>query len=264
LLKYLLRKVKVVDVQERHSKSCGVCYLSDMQTAQDIKILYEDNHCIAVVKPAGMLVQGDISGDESLMDHLKNFIKHRNAKPGNVFLGLIHRLDRNVEGIVVFGKTSKGASRISEQIRNHTFSKEYHAWVMGSVEPRQGTLIHYIERDAAQNISRALSFPRQGADKAELSYEVVEGRSVGNQSFSLVKIQLKTGRHHQIRAQFAAVHHPLMGDTKYGSPIALADRKIALCATAVGFEKPVPTEGADPRVIISIPVPVFPLEIPKN
>lgn len=235
-----------------------------MQTAQDIKVLYEDNHCIAVVKPAGVLVQGDISGDESLIDQVKAFIKKRDSKPGNVFLGLVHRLDRNVEGIVVFGKTSKGASRISEQIRNHTFSKEYHAWVMGDVAPQKGTLIHYIERDVAQNVSRALSFPRQGADKAELSYEVVENRSVGNQVFSLVKIQLKTGRHHQIRAQFAAIHHPLIGDTKYGSPISLSDRKIALCATAVGFEKPVPTEGADSQIKISIPVPVFPLESPKN
>lgn len=230
-----------------------------MSTNFDLKILYEDNHCIVVFKPAGVLVQGDISGDETLMDHVKSFIKTRDKKPGNVFLGLVHRLDRNVEGIVVFGKTSKGASRISEQIRNHTFIKEYHAWVMGTVAPQQGTLVHYIERDVARNTSRALSFPRQGADRAELSYEIIETKNIGTQSYSLVKILLKTGRHHQIRAQFSTIHHPLIGDTKYGATISLPNRKISLCATAIVFEKPVPNDTGDLQVRIDIDVPIFPL-----
>ncbi len=224
-------------------------------------ILFEDNHCIVVHKPAGILVQGDISGEPSLLDEVRNYIKIRDHKPGNVFLGLIHRLDRNVEGIVVFGKTSKGASRISEQIRNHSFVKEYHAWVAGELQPHKGHLIHYIERDVAHNVSRALTYPRNGALKAELSYEVVQTNVLQDSlehKCSLVRIQLMTGRHHQIRAQFSAVHNPILGDTKYGSKIKIKDQRIALYATSIKFTRVVPQPGQEPVITVSIPVPDIP------
>ncbi len=198
----------------------------------DIKILFEDNHLIAVYKPAGILVQGDKSGDISLMEEVKSYLKRKYDKPGNVFLGLIHRLDRNVDGIVLFAKTSKGASRLSEQFRNHTIKKEYHAWVHGLLKDKKGVLINYIEHDENQNYSKVFDNERHGSDMAELSYELIKTEG----EFSLLKIILKTGRHHQIRAQLSHIKHPIVGDSKYGSNISLPEKKIALTATSLTFE----------------------------
>lgn len=198
----------------------------------DIKILFEDNHLIAVYKPAGILVQGDKSGDISLMEEVKSYLKRKYDKPGNVFLGLIHRLDRNVDGIVLFAKTSKGASRLSEQFRNHTIKKEYHAWVHGLLKDKKGVLINYIEHDENQNYSKVFDNERPGSDMAELSYELIKTEG----EFSLLKIILKTGRHHQIRAQLSHIKHPIVGDSKYGSNISLPEKKIALTATSLTFE----------------------------
>ena len=212
----------------------------------DIKVLYEDNHLIAVYKPAGILVQGDKSGDISMIEEVKMYIKDKYQKPGNVFLGLVHRLDRNVDGIVLFAKTSKGASRISEQFRNHSVKKEYHAWVHGdfinkkindnnvndnkenssneisSNNPRT-TLINYLRHDENMNLSEVFDQSTAGADIAELSYELVkteEGLSKSKpEKFSLLKVILKTGRHHQIRAQLSHIGHPIVGDSKYGSTV---------------------------------------------
>lgn len=202
----------------------------------EIKVLYEDNHLIAVYKPAGILVQGDKSGDISLLDEVKAYIKRTYNKPGNVFLGLIHRLDRNVDGIVLFAKTSKGASRISEQFRNHNIKKEYHAWVHGIVKEKKKALINYLKHDENQNFAEVFDEETKNADVAELSYELVKTEGESSQSFSLVKIILKTGRHHQIRAQLSHIKHPIVGDSKYGSTIRLPDQRIALTATSLSFE----------------------------
>lgn len=205
-------------------------------------VLYEDNHVIAVHKPSGVLTQGDKSGDISLMDEVKAYLKKKYKKPGNVFLGLVHRLDRPVSGIVLFAKTSKGASRLSEQFRDHTIEKTYHALVQG--KPDAKTLINYLVKDRAKRKTDVLIGRGQ---RAELEYDVVA--SYGK--YSLVKILLKTGRFHQIRAQFSFAGFPVLGDTKYGAPFPLPDKSIALCATSITFTLPT----KDERKTISISTP---------
>lgn len=197
----------------------------------NIKVLYEDNHLIAVYKPAGILVQGDSSNEESLMDEVKKYLKDKYQKTGNVFLGLIHRLDRNVDGIVLFAKTSKGASRLSEQFRNHTVEKIYHAWVHGSIPRNNDNLINFLKHDEKRNISEVYDEEIIGSQKAELAYGVVKSED----DFTLLKIILKTGRHHQIRAQLSHFGHPIVGDVKYGSKIKLTEQRIALTATSLNF-----------------------------
>ena len=193
-----------------------------------LKVLYEDNHLIAVFKPAGVLVQGDETGDKCLMDEVKEYLKKKYNKPGNVFLGLLHRLDRPVSGVILFAKTSKGASRLSEQIRNHKMQKTYHALVEGKIKKEKETLINYLKKDEKKNFVTVFDTPVEGSLKAELDYEVV-----GN---NLLKINLKTGRPHQIRAQLSYIGHPIVGDTKYGSKMKYKDGQIALCATELSFE----------------------------
>ena len=140
----------------------------------DPKVLYEDNHLIAVYKPAGTLVQGDKSGDISMMEEVKTYLKNKYSKPGNVFLGLIHRLDRNVDGIVLFAKTSKGASRVSEQFREHTVEKIYHARVTGIVKEKNRTLVNYLKHDENQNYAEVFDTEKRDADRAELSFELIK------------------------------------------------------------------------------------------
>ncbi len=215
----------------------------------DLKVLYEDNHLIAVYKPAGVLVQGDKSGDVSLLDEVRSYIKNKYQKPGNVFLGLVHRLDRNVDGVVLFAKTSKGASRVSEQFRLHTIEKIYHAWVDGVVENKNGRLINFLRHDENQNKTEVVD--EGHGDRAELSYEVVKIEG----EYSLLKIILKTGRQHQIRAQLSHIGHPIVGDYKYGSKTKLEDQKIALTATLLTFDTA--TTGERKEVIVEIPdIPV--------
>lgn len=196
------------------------------------KILYEDNHLIAVFKPAGVLVQGDETGDRCLMAEVKDYLKEKYQKPGNVFLGLIHRLDRPVSGVILFAKTSKGASRLSEQFRAHTSKKIYHALVIGVPKNPAGTLVHWLSKDERKNKVEVFGRETDGALRAELDYAVE--RTIGKNA--LVKIILKTGRPHQIRAQMAAMGNPIVGDIKYGAPAALSDKSIALCATALTFQ----------------------------
>lgn len=198
----------------------------------EIKVLYEDNHLIAVYKPAGILVQGDRSGDISLLDELKSYIKRKYNKPGNVFLGLVHRLDRNVDGVIIFAKTSKGASRISEQFRKHTIVKTYHAWVRGIVKQSKGILINFLKYDENQNYTSVYDHELPDSEQAELSFEVIKTEG----EFTLLKVILKTGRHHQIRAQLSHIKHAIVGDTKYGSSITLPDKRIMLTATSLTFE----------------------------
>ncbi len=205
-------------------------------------VLYEDNHVIAVYKSAGVLTQGDKSKDPCLMDEVKKYLKEKYKKSGNVFLGLVHRLDRPVSGVVLFAKTSKGASRLSEQFRNHTVEKTYHALVVG--KPDAKTLVNYITKDKTKKRS---DIHAEWGQRAELEYKVVA--SYG--AYSLVRILLKTGRFHQIRAQFSFAGFPIVGDMKYGAPFALPDKSIALCATSIAFTLPT----RDERKTVSIPIP---------
>jgi 23S rRNA pseudouridine1911/1915/1917 synthase len=197
-----------------------------------MKVLYEDNHLIAVYKPHGVLVQGDSSGDVCLMDEVKKFLKEKYNKPGNIFLGLLHRLDRPVAGIVLFAKTSKGASRLSEQFRNHTIEKVYQAVVSNKLKKNKATLVNWLRKDTEKNKVEVFDKETVGSRRAELYYEAIE--SVNNQS--LLKINLKTGRSHQIRAQLAHIGCPIVGDIKYGSKTEYKKGAIALNAVYLKFK----------------------------
>ena len=197
-----------------------------------LKVLYEDNHLIAVFKPAGVLVQGDKTGDKCLMDEVKEYLKEKYRKSGNVFLGLLHRLDRPVSGVVLFAKTSKGAARVSEQIRNHTVTKIYHALVSGAPKKSQATLINWLSKDEQKNYVTVYDKEMPDTQYAELSYEVERS----NKNNSLLKIILKTGRSHQIRSQLAHIGCSIVGDTKYGSKTLFENGAIALCATSLTFK----------------------------
>ncbi|MFT4579852.1 MAG: 23S rRNA pseudouridine1911/1915/1917 synthase [Nitrospinales bacterium] len=211
-------------------------------------VLYLDNHLIAVCKPAGILTQADDSGDESLMDQVKAWIKTEFNKPGNVFLGLIHRLDRNVSGVVLFARTSKGASRLSEQFRDKTTEKFYRAIVEGKPNPEQAPLSHHLRKE--KNLKSTV-FRRPGKDMqhAELEYKTLNNYK-GN---SLLEIKLHTGRFHQIRAQLAFIGHPILGDKKYGAATPLPERQIALYAHRLIFKHPISKE----KICVESPPPPF-------
>ena len=213
---------------------------------ENLKVLYEDNHLIAVFKPAGVLVQGDASGAISLMDIVKEYLKEKYKKPGDVFLGLVHRLDRPVSGIVLFAKTSKGASRVSEQFRLHDVSKIYTAVLEGLLPKNEDTLEVYLQKD--EKLRKAFVFEKmtEGTQKASLSYKVLRREK----DRTWAKIELHTGRFHQIRATFAFIGCPIIGDSKYGAVIKYKEGEIALCATELSFK----TATGDREIDLSLPV----------
>ena len=196
-------------------------------------ILYLDNHLLVVRKPAGMLVQGNHTGDKNLLDMGKAYLKVIFNKPGNVFLGLVHRLDRPVSGVVVFARTSTSARRLSQQFRERTVEKRYMALVHGKT-PEKGRIVNYIAR--RQTKSRIVNAPQ--GQRAELSYERLAYRN----GVSSVHVNLATGRHHQIRVQFADMGHPVLGDYKYGSRKPFPNRAIALHAQALTITHPTKKE----------------------
>jgi len=213
-----------------------------------LNVLYEDNHLLVVEKPRGMLSQADSSGDADMLSVLKSYIKEKYKKPGNVFIGLVQRLDRPVGGLMVFARTSKAASRISRQIRERQFIKHYLAVVEGNIHEDKGTLEDMIVKDRAANISKTISIEESvrlskvSVDhsmslpkSALLDYEVLSREP--ERELSLVKISIHTGRSHQIRTQFAAKGHPIIGDKKYG--YAGSERNIALWAYSAAFKHPV-------------------------
>jgi 23S rRNA pseudouridine1911/1915/1917 synthase len=201
-------------------------------------ILYEDNHIIAVNKPAGWLVQGDSTGDAPLSDWVKQYIKTKLNKPGDVYLGVLHRIDRPVSGIVLFARTSKAAERMSKAIQQNHIRKFYIAEVKG-LPQTDPILEHFIVRNEANNTSKAFIREVPNSKFAKLEYRILE--KLGKNS--IVEILLHTGRHHQIRAQFAAIHCPIVGDVKYGYPEPNSDgSSINLHAWKVEFEHPVKKE----------------------
>lgn len=199
---------------------------------QMINIIYEDNHLLVVEKPINVPVQEDSSKDLDFLNILKNYIKKRDNKPGNVYLGLIHRLDRPVGGIMVFAKTSKCASRLSEQVRNRTFKKSYYAIVEGKVD-KTGTFVDKLLKDT---ITNTVKVDEKGKE-AILDYELIEYKA----NLSLVHINLKTGRSHQIRVQFSSRGYPLYGDQKYNSN-SKSGEQIALFSNSITFNHPITKE----------------------
>jgi len=182
----------------------------------ELKILYEDNHIIVTVKPPGVLSQAGPLDIEDMLSLLKDYIKEKYNKPGNVYLGLIHRLDLNVGGVMVFAKTSKAAKRLNEQMRNHDFSKQYFAIVIGDmkIDNRIHVLENYIKKDKKNKL--AIITKSEKDQYAKLTYQVLETKIVQQHPMSLLSVKLETGRFHQIRAQLSHVEHPLYGDNKYG------------------------------------------------
>lgn len=204
----------------------------------EVEILYEDNHLLVVVKPANLPVQGDSSGDVDLLRLLKQDLKIRYQKPGNVFVGMVHRLDRPVGGVMVFAKTSKAAARLSEQIRNREFKKSYYAVTRGVPRPSSGCLTHYLRKDEGTNTVKVVAATLPGAKEAVLEYRVVAVA----QGMSLVEVDLQTGRPHQIRVQLATLGTPLYGDQKYGAAENRPGEQIALWSFRLGFGHPVRRE----------------------
>lgn len=201
-----------------------------------IPILYEDNHLLVVEKPVNMLSQKDHTGDKDILTLLKQDLKIRYHKPGKVYLGLVHRLDRPAGGVMVFAKTSKAAARLSKQIAERNFTKIYLASVHGLLAKASSQLVHYLKKDHESNIVKNVSPNEIGSKKAVLQYWPVATSPKHN--LSLVKIQLQTGRAHQIRVQFASVNHPLVGDQKYGAGRDKKGIQLALWSYLIQFRHP--------------------------
>ncbi len=202
---------------------------------QDLKILYEDNHIIVVEKKPNIPSQADKTEDIDMLTIVKEYIKEKYKKPGNVYLGLVHRLDRPVGGIMVFAKTSKAASRLSNQVRKKIFEKKYLAVVDGKVEPKEGILEDYLYKDERNNASKVVNKDKKNAKFAKLDYKVLKYNEVKN--LSLLEINLHTGRHHQIRVQLSNFGHSIFGDQKYGK--RGQGKQIALWAYKLSIEHPI-------------------------
>lgn len=209
-------------------------------------IIHEDNHLLALYKPAGLLVQGDETQEISLLELGKAWLKERYKKPGQVFLGLVHRLDRPVAGVLLFCRTSKAAARISEQFRSGTVKKRYLAVLEGTMKEPSGRLVHQLERRDGRS-TRIVQSPTPSSQEARLSYRLLDT----SKSRSFVEIDLESGRHHQIRVQMAHMGFPVVGDLRYGASTPLLQKQIALVATEL--EVMHPTLKAELR--LSSPLP---------
>ena len=212
-----------------------------------MEVIYEDNHIIVVNKTSSEIVQGDKTGDTPLSEMVKQYLKEKYNKPGNVFIGVTHRLDRPVSGLVVFAKTSKALPRLNEMFRNGEVKKTYWAIVKECPKETEGELVHYLVRNEKQNKSYAYDKEVKNSKKAVLHYKLI-GHS---QNYYLLEVDLKTGRHHQIRCQLAKMGCPIKGDLKYGSPRSNPDGSICLHARTVQFVHPVSKE----MIRLTAPVP---------
>ena len=211
-----------------------------------MQVVYEDNHIIIVNKSCREIVQGDKTGDKPLSEIVKEWLKEKYNKPGNVFIGVTHRLDRPVSGLVIFAKTSKALSRLNEMFRKGEVKKTYWAIVKNQPAQPQATLVHYITRNEKNNKSTAHTTQREGSQRAELDYCLI----ANGENYRLLEVDLKTGRHHQIRCQLAKMGCPIKGDLKYGSERSNPDGGISLHARRVTFEHPVS------HTIIDVTAPV--------
>lgn len=221
-----------------------------------IPILYEDNHLLVVEKPINVPVQGDSSGDLDLLTILKNDIKIRYQKPGNVYLGLVHRLDRPVGGAIVFAKTSKAASRLSDMIRRNNIERQYIAVVHGTPKKKNGQLVHYLLKNQKENKVSVVSSNHPKVKKAVLDYKVLDSKD----GLSLLSVKLHTGRPHQIRVQLSSIGHPIFGDQKYGERLSKPGQQIALWAQSLQLIHPVRKELVE---VYSIPPKNYPWELWK-
>ena len=212
-----------------------------------MKIVYEDNHVIIASKRSGEIVQGDKTGDRTLADDVKEYIKEKYAKPGNVFLGVTHRLDRPVWGLIVFAKTSKALARLNDMFRNGEVHKTYWAICQNAPAEPEATLTHWITRNEKQSKSYAYDREVPGSKKAVLHYRTISR----SERYTLVEIELMTGRHHQIRCQLAKIGCPIKGDLKYGARRSNPDGSISLLARKVEFIHPVSKE----RICVESQVP---------
>ncbi|MBR1503514.1 MAG: RNA pseudouridine synthase [Prevotella sp.] len=216
-----------------------------------MQVVYEDNHIIIVNKQSGEIVQGDKTGDRPLSDIVKQYIKEKYQKPGEVFLGVVHRLDRPVSGLVVFARTSKALTRLNKMFAEGEVHKTYWAIVKNAPKQPEGTLIHWLVRNEKQNKSYAYTSKKPNAKKAILKYKVL-GHS---DNYTLLEVNLMTGRHHQIRCQLAAMGSPIKGDLKYGAPRSNPDGSISLMSHRVEFTHPVSKQ----QISAEAPLPDDPL-----
>ena len=216
-----------------------------------MQVVYEDNHIIIVSKRSGEIVQGDKTGDEPLSETVKRYIKEKYGKPGEVFLGVVHRLDRPVSGLVVFARTSKALTRLNKMFAEGDVHKTYWAITKNTPKELEGTLTHWIVRNEQQNKSYAYDKEKPHAKKAILHYRVI-GHS---DNYSLIEVRLMTGRHHQIRCQLAAMGCPIKGDLKYGAPRSNPDGSISLLSRRIEFVHPVSKEN----ICVEAPLPDDPL-----
>lgn len=211
------------------------------------QIIFEDNHMMVINKKAGQLVQGDKTGDLSLLELIKDFIKKRDDKPGNVFLGLVHRIDRPTSGLVIYAKTSKALSRLTVMVKDREVKKTYWALVAKEMIPKSQRLVHYLQKNEKTNKATVFVKPTDGAKESILTYQII--KTLDN--YQLLEIDLETGRHHQIRAQLSKIGVPIKGDLKYGAPRSNPDGGISLHARKLQFIHPVTKENME----ITAPVP---------
>ncbi|MBF0840936.1 MULTISPECIES: pseudouridine synthase [Mammaliicoccus] len=203
-----------------------------------IDVLYEDNHLLIVEKPVNIAVQEDASKDMDLLNMLKSYIKEKYNKPGDVYLGLVHRLDRPVGGVMVFARTSKAASRLSNELRKQQIYRKYKAIIRGTLPNKQGELVDYLYKDRKKNLVSVVSSKNKDGKKAILEYKVLSKKD----NLSMLEVELKTGRSHQIRVQLANQGTPLYGDQKYGEHVNKHGQQIALWASSLSVKHPTKDE----------------------
>ncbi len=222
-----------------------------MTNSNDLEVLYEDNHLIVINKRASEIVQGDKTGDEPLVEKVREYIRHKYEKPGNVFCGLVHRLDRPTSGVLVFARTSKSLERMNKLFAEQHPDKTYWAVVEKAPKQPNGALKHYLTRNEKQNKSYASDVAKTGSKEARLSYKQL----LQSDRYTLLEIALETGRHHQIRAQLATIGCVIKGDLKYGAKRSNPDGSIHLHARSLRFKHPTREE----EITIVAPVPSEPL-----
>ena len=204
-----------------------------------LNVIYDDNSVVVVVKPCNVPVAPDASKDEDLLSMVKQYIKEKYHKPGEAFIGLVHRLDRPAGGLVVFARNSKSAERLSKQIREQTVKRTYYAVVRGCPKNKEGELVNWLVKDTATNTVKVVPQSCEGAKKAVLNYKVLQTVTLGEKSLSLVEVHLQTGRAHQIRVQMAHMGCPLWGDQRYGYGINKKGQQLALWAVGLTFIHPI-------------------------